>query len=96
MAIHELIAVVPPAAEPIDRGSVELWPKVLDEIGFRLPDDFRDFGIHYGSGRFCGSFLQVFNPFWEHYIELVQNVCEPLVAAKPFKTSNGRPFPTRR
>ena len=39
MAIDELIAVVLPPAEPIDRGTVELWPKVLDEIGFRLPDD---------------------------------------------------------
>jgi len=73
MAIEELVAVVPPPAKPLESGPPERWIRSEEELGVRLPQDYRDFSTTYGTGRFCGGFIEVFNPFSEHYVEIIHS-----------------------
>jgi hypothetical protein len=78
VAIDELLAVIPPPENPIDAGTLERWPSVIERVGIALPDDLRDIGIHYGSGRFANGEIQIFNPFAEGYTTLVECECQIL------------------
>lgn len=71
MSIKELLSVVPPPREVIEPGSEEAWLAIQRELELDLPRDLFDFGTHYGSGAFHGGFLQVFNPFWAEYRDVI-------------------------
>jgi hypothetical protein len=92
MAIEELLAVVPPPKDPVDCGSPELWPKVLNEVGVALPEDLREIGMHYGSGRFANGEIEVFNPFYEGYLANVNAVLRGLGDAKQGMPSDEFPY----
>ena len=62
MAIAELLAVVSPPSNPINAENGNHWTLAEQWIGFGLPDDFRDFATHYGSGKICGNYLGILNP----------------------------------
>jgi len=71
MAIEELITVVSPPEEPVEAGSKRTWAAVQKATGIKMPDDFRDFGIRYGSGSLCRGFLKVRNPFSPSFRDFV-------------------------
>jgi hypothetical protein len=52
MSVAELMAVVPPPAQPRDIGDLTAWSAAEASIGTRLPTDFRDFVLRYGTGVF--------------------------------------------
>jgi hypothetical protein len=52
MSVAELMAVVPPPAQPRDVGDAAAWRDAEARIGTRLPTDFRDFVSRYGTGVF--------------------------------------------
>jgi hypothetical protein len=62
MAISELLKVVPPPANPVEAKNGTAWKRAQEVIGSKLPNDFRDVGLHYGSGTFCGTYLGILNP----------------------------------
>lgn len=65
--IRDLTSVVPAPTSPIPTCSGDDWIVIQDELGIHLPNDLRDFGLTYGSGKFCNDFLRVFNPFDNRY-----------------------------
>ena len=52
MSVAELLAVVPPPARPRKGGDQATWQAAEARIGTRLPTDFRDFVLRYGTGVF--------------------------------------------
>src|SRR5262245_5213515 len=82
MAIEQLLAVVPAPKEPLEAGSLSEWDAVCERLGIRLPDDYRDLGIHYGSGAFGDCSIQVFNPFSEYYFTLLERELDSLRGLK--------------
>jgi len=52
MSVAELMAVVSPPARPRDVGDLAAWHDAEARIGTRLPSDFRDFVVRYGTGVF--------------------------------------------
>ena len=73
MSISELTAVVSPPGRRTEGGEIGAWARAQKTIGLSLPTDFRDFGIAYGSGRFCNGFLQVYNPFSKNYKGIIDS-----------------------
>ena len=63
MAITELTDLIPPPPDPVEAGSEELWDEIQQDLGLPLPDDLRDFGFAYGTGKFVEQGILVFNPF---------------------------------
>ncbi|MCC7421496.1 MAG: SMI1/KNR4 family protein [Planctomycetaceae bacterium] len=92
MAIRELIAIVPPPESP--SGSVEdkTWDHLERELGVRLPDDLRDFAVLYGSGRFYGTGIQVYNPFSTYYVATVTDMCDVFRTLKQYEGDEYVPF----
>lgn len=66
MAIAELLAVVPPPKRPLELGREEQWTQVRAGFEVPLPDDWKDYGMTFGTGR-VGGWLQVLNPFSNEY-----------------------------
>jgi hypothetical protein len=58
--IEELRCLVPPPAHP--NGAQGDWKVCEDELGLRLPQDYKDFISLYGSGTLCGLF-EISSPF---------------------------------
>ena len=82
MTINDLVTLVPPPALPIENGPPEKWGTIEASLGTAMPPDYREFGLRYGSGRFCKGFIEVFNPFAESYSELVKVQCNFLRTVK--------------
>ena len=59
---HKLLKLVPPPAMPLFPGSASQWLDAESRLGTSLPEDYKWYVQHYGSGR-MDDFLQVFNPF---------------------------------
>lgn len=66
-SLDRLIAIVPPPANPVAPGSPQEWLAVEEELGCRLPEDFKDYTITYGAGQWV-NFFGILNPFykWKH------------------------------
>lgn len=73
MAIDELVAVVPPPKRPLEAGPVKRWPAIQQSVGLALPDEYRDFGLTYGTGRFWNGEVQIYNPFSKDYLAIVES-----------------------
>jgi hypothetical protein len=71
MAINELLKIVARPPTPVEAENGKTWTRVQKVIGTRLPRDFRDFGTHYGTGKLCGGYLGVLNPFSVHFVSSV-------------------------
>jgi hypothetical protein len=72
MAIQELIAVVPPPTSPLEAGPREKWDAVQSHLGTKLPLDLLEFGLTYGTGKFAGQGIWVFNPFAAVYLQEIE------------------------
>ena len=79
MTIKQLMSVVPPPARPRHTGRpARKWQDIQEAFGTTLPSDLRDFGLHYGSGRFIGGYLSVYNPFDPYYVKEIRFECGTL------------------
>lgn len=76
MAIQDLTAIVQPPDEPLEPGKLAAWRSIQSKLGLALPDDLRDYGLAFGTGRFCGTYIQVFNPFSNEYRGLIDFQCD--------------------
>jgi hypothetical protein len=52
MALEDLMAVVAAPSQPRNAGDLAAWNVAEEKVGTRLPEDFRDFCLRYGSGAF--------------------------------------------
>lgn len=71
MSIAELIRIVPPPTKPVHSGTAESWKAVQEKLGIRLPTDYYEYGVTYGSGTMCNGFLRLFgwaSPHFESYV----------------------------
>ena len=83
MSIERLLKLVPPPAEPYDVGPASEWPSFEKQLGTKLPSDYREFVLHYGTGLFAGLYL-VYNPFAKSpYMSLLRCVQEQPEIASP-------------
>src|SRR5258708_2505206 len=91
MSIVELKKLVPPPSKPFEVGTLAQWRKIEDQLGMKLPRDYRAFVFAYGSGLFAGLY-RVYNPFAasEHTALLSQSkrVCD-------YNRESQRSFPKR-
>lgn len=94
MAIDELIGVVAPPSSPLNVGSVADMARIEDSIGTKLPSDYWDYVIQYGSGRFLTSNFDfvVYNPFADNYnrgveldLDMLQTIRDLNYAIHPFR-----------
>ena len=67
MGISELVRLMKPPSTPIERGSLALWEAVQSDLGLKLPDDYYEYGLTYGSGSLCNGFMVVSNWAAPHY-----------------------------
>lgn len=91
MSISRLKKLVPPPAKPIAAGKLAEWRKVEQQLGSRLPRDYREFVFAYGSGRFAGLY-RVYTPIASsEYVALVpqsRRICE-------YNRASQKEFPER-
>ena len=79
MQIDDLKAILPVPPSTVETHS-RTWSAVEQEIGTRLPDDFKAFIELYGSGR-ISEFIWVLNPFASNqFINLGRQVVDRLGA----------------
>ena len=62
MSIADLKAVLPPPAALSELGRPDQWNDVEQQLGTRLPDDYKDYINSYGTGM-ISSYLVVYNAF---------------------------------
>ncbi|MEX0725443.1 MAG: hypothetical protein WD065_04185 [Planctomycetaceae bacterium] len=70
MAISDLIKVVPPPKLPLEIGTPEQWEAIQNDLKTRLPSDFCDYGMTYGSGYFDNPIvgqIRTNSPFGSKY-----------------------------
>jgi hypothetical protein len=67
MSIAELTNLVKLPSTPIERGSLAVWEAVQLDLGLRLPNDYYEYGVTYGSGTMCNGFLLIANWAAPHY-----------------------------
>ena len=81
MSIVSLTDTVIPPSKPLEPGDLALWTEIQRNIGVSLPDDYRDFGLVYGTGFFGDADrtrIYVLNPFSKEYLERFHSMCETL------------------
>jgi hypothetical protein len=81
MAIADLLAVVPAPQAPVDAGPAKRWSALKKSARIAFPDDYREFGLRYGSGYFDdpGRLLVfVSNPFGPDYLRELEQCCDEL------------------
>jgi len=76
MAIDDLVAIIPPPSGLLEIGGDDDWREVQNSLKLDLPQDLRDFGMRYGTGRFCNGLIQVFNPFSPEYQRIIEWECQ--------------------
>ena len=73
MAIQELLSTVPPPPNPREVGDDRAYRFVEKNLAISLPTDYKQFGLHYGSGYFIdpGAIaITIMNPSSPDYINL--------------------------
>jgi hypothetical protein len=69
MSLGELIKLISPPPIPTDGGVHDGVTKLESQVGSKLPSDYLEFGIVYGSGRIYDEFIRVMNPFDPSYLK---------------------------
>ncbi len=77
MAITELLKVVPPPTSPKEAYNELAWETGQESLGVALPNDFREVGVRYGSGKFCG-YIGALNPLSEDFTTSIIYLLEVL------------------
>lgn len=63
--------IIPLSAQPVDSDSDHDWKAVEDQLGTRLPPDYKQFIDIYGTG-IIGRLIWIFNPFTNNdYLNLL-------------------------
>jgi hypothetical protein len=76
VAIDDVVALVPPPANPNQIGTLDEWRAVERELGLAFPTDYQEFVLTYGTGMFATEYA-VFNPFaGTKYLQRVRYLCE--------------------
>ncbi len=79
MSLTQLLALVSPPENPIDRCSADHIKQAESKLGVKLPTDYAEFMKHYGCGCFAG-FYWVHNPITKNqYLSFerqVKNLCD--------------------
>lgn len=88
MSIDQLLQVVAPPESPVETDDGESWEMAQQALGTKLPSDFREFGLHYGTGRFCG-YLGVLNPLSGNFEPAIKYLLETL---RDNKSSRNYPY----
>jgi hypothetical protein len=81
MSIQELVTAISPPKTPIEVGDDTAWASVQQLLGIALPTDYKDFGMHYGTGSVNDPdrlHIDILNPFSKEYIEKVSYHCKLL------------------
>jgi hypothetical protein len=93
MSVQELLAVVPPPADPIDIGNADIIQSVQRSLGVALPSDLLDLSRAYGTGVFKDSnrlTFWVYNPFADAYLEKITEASDIM---REVKEMEGDEFP---
>src|SRR5947208_2488396 len=94
MTLEELMTIVVPPHHPRDAGDFAAWTAAEERLGTRLPTDFRDFVLRYGSGAFHDPgrlCIFVRNPLAPEAISSISDGCR---LRQPRRTRRGsRPGP---
>jgi len=61
-SIPTLLQILRFPTSPSDRPNASEWQSVEEKLGMQLPEDYKEFITHYGTGAIDG-FLWVLNPF---------------------------------
>ena len=89
MSLELLLKVLPPPIEPYGIDPGETWAKAEDELGIRLPSDYRQFVDRYGTGCIDG-FLWVHSPLASiPGLNLIRRATRQLEARKPARFPSG-------
>src|SRR5438045_513390 len=95
LSLEELCTIVSPPNHPFESGRDEDWSSVGDELGTKLPDDFKEFIDLFGTGE-LGTFFYVFNPFSSNeFVNLFNQIQELLDANREVRKNfpEAVPFP---
>jgi hypothetical protein len=76
MSIEELMCVVPPPERIDEGGDADQMRRLQEQDDPKFPQDFYDFGIRYGTGRFVAFDLWVLNRFSPNWARQVQDLLE--------------------
>jgi|GEM_PF-6239186 len=73
MSVQELIKLLPPPEKPVDvPASSEAWEQIEQDLGTKLPRDYKLIIETYGTGVF-GKFLWIYSPFTPNkYLNLLR------------------------
>ena len=77
MAIADIADVVSPPDAPVELGDAARIQTVEAALGIRLPADYHDFAMRFGSGviRDGSISIEVLNPCAAHYLTRVATLC---------------------
>ena len=92
MAIEELLAVIPPPENPLETEDNGAWERAQEIVGTKLPQDYLDYGLNYGTGVFC-HFFGVINPLYKSYESTVNYNLEVTKECSSFRDYPYKVFP---
>src|SRR6516165_5284122 len=90
MAIRELLKIVQPPANPVEAKNGDAWKRAQKAIGTKLPNDFREIGLHYGSGRF--GEISIVNPLSADFERTMTYLLETLREVKGSSIYRNYPY----
>jgi hypothetical protein len=96
MTLALLRLIMPPPSEPVECGTWEEWTKTTALMGTRLPLDYMNYILAYGSGQIA-NFIWPFNPLSANkHLNLMEQVMPNLSALRVLKEEFGSeavPYP---
>jgi cell wall assembly regulator SMI1 len=95
MAIEDLLSVVAPPGSPTERGDTPRWEELQRTLGIALPTDYRDFGMHYGTGHFEDPgrlLIDVWNPFSASHLQRVKRLCAEMRSQRGLRANANVPY----
>jgi hypothetical protein len=93
MALEELLATIPAPEHASEVEKIADWAAIEEEVGAKLPADYKDCVREYGSGVLA-DFIRIFNPFSaSEYTNLVASVNRIGQICRQLKESEGSRFP---
>lgn len=97
MSINELVKIVPPPEKPREAGTDQEWKSLQKRLGLYLPNDYRDFGMTYGSGEFNDGSIHIYNPFSKSFLKILESessrfqMTEQFIGKQPFQFYPAQP-----
>jgi len=93
MTLDSLQRIMPPPAHPYNTGAPDQWPSVEAQLGFQLPQDYKDFINTYGTGLIAG-FMVIVSPWCPNYVDnLIGDYNGLLTAFRLARERNLCPYP---